>query len=384
MASGWTNSGIDWTSSATMRNSRTEDIIKELYLAVSERDHYINKVKFININNILDPNWRDRMESLTKYIQETVSGWLLPILDIGDRLNGGVTAQNMGSICAFLDTTDNPVGVDPYYDISRSYFYSFKNLDYTQGGNFETQYGIDLSLLRVPPKRISLEWCSMIYQILQEDLHTSTERWIMQFFQGTYRYFADGTNLVADIDTAPQYRFIIQDDNKASGQIFNDIVTDLNNNDELELTITTPPKELMSYQGGSTNLSIETIRSMLAYKIQGESQTFELSDLNTKSIVLGFYRDDRDNLSLLPFSNIQLGLIKDSFFTDTLTQSRIDDATIVHAGVKAGTYHVFEDIKTTFDNFVIGSATGGSTQTVSGSYFVAINKEGFLNYYTEP
>jgi hypothetical protein len=384
MASGWTNSGIDWTSSATMRNSRTEDIIKELYLAVSERDHYINKVKFININNTLDPNWRDRMESLTKYIQETVSGWLLPILDIGDRLNGGVTAQNMGSICAFLDTTDNPVGVDPYYDISRSYFYSFKNLDYTQGGNFETQYGIDLSLLRVPPKRISLEWCSMIYQILQEDLHTSTERWIMQFFQGTYRYFADGTNLVADIDTAPQYRFIIQDDNKASGQIFNDIVTDLNNNDELELTITTPPKELMSYQGGSTNLSIETIRSMLAYKIQGESQTFELSDLNTKSIVLGFYRDDRDNLSLLPFSNIQLGLIKDSFFTDTLTQSRIDDATIVHAGVKAGTYHVFEDIKTTFDNFVIGSATGGSTQTVSGSYFVAINKEGFLNYYTEP
>ena len=42
MPSGWTTSGIDWTSVSTMRNSRTEDIVRHLYrLAVNERDYWI-------------------------------------------------------------------------------------------------------------------------------------------------------------------------------------------------------------------------------------------------------------------------------------------------------------------------------------------------------
>ena len=40
MPSGWTNSGIDWTSTATMRNSRTEDIMKHLIQATLERDYW--------------------------------------------------------------------------------------------------------------------------------------------------------------------------------------------------------------------------------------------------------------------------------------------------------------------------------------------------------
>ena len=83
MPSGWTTSGIDWSSVSTMRNSRTEDIIRELYQAVSERNHWISRscysfrrsgTTFPTIVNDV----RLRLENSIQYIYETLRLWFKP------------------------------------------------------------------------------------------------------------------------------------------------------------------------------------------------------------------------------------------------------------------------------------------------------------------
>jgi hypothetical protein len=81
MASGWTNSGIDWTSVATMRESRTEDIAREIYLAVNERDYWVQNLStgglFFGTYTppVLDRSGRIRMEEMLYYIYNVFARW---------------------------------------------------------------------------------------------------------------------------------------------------------------------------------------------------------------------------------------------------------------------------------------------------------------------
>jgi len=87
----------------------------------------------------------------------------------------------------------------------------------------------------------------------------------------------------------------------------------------------------------------------------------------------------------LPLSNYPIWYYKDSLFLDELTQARIDDASSVATEINAGFYYVVDDLKTNYDFINIGASTAGlSQQTATISYFAKINREGFLNYYTEP
>ena len=76
MPSGWTNSGIDWTSTATMRNSRTEDIVRHLYLAINERDYWMR----LNSGEVgsLDRVGRFRTDQQLRYIYSKLKSWFKP------------------------------------------------------------------------------------------------------------------------------------------------------------------------------------------------------------------------------------------------------------------------------------------------------------------
>ena len=184
MASGWTNSGIDWTSVATMRNSRTEDVVREIYLAVNERDYWIS---FFNPSwrlttpqrtlPLLDRTGRMRVENQMQYIYNTVKTWVTPFADINPPTSGNFYTLNES---CFLDET-SPFNLnlvsDPSYKpfkLLERRWYGKKNLDYSQGGTLETLLNYDLALFRTYEyKRIDLGFLKMIYDLLNLDLKIS-------------------------------------------------------------------------------------------------------------------------------------------------------------------------------------------------------------------
>jgi len=385
MASGWTTSGIDWTSAATMRESRTEDIVREIYLAVNERDYWVKRIKFLEQTAtppVLDVDGRIRTNQALFYIQNTVSGWLLPSADIGTRLDFVSTTVSMESFCCFLDDSFTPAGTPSIFASRILHYFGFNNLDYSAGGNFETQFSIDLSLLRNPPSRVDLNYLKMIYDILQLDLKTSADSWTVSNFGTGDRFFCDGVQLTGDIDSDDEYRFFIQDDNSAQGVNFAQIVTHLNNNTNLVLATSPTTNDAMIYTTPTFNsLKIKTTRTMLAYKIKGKTLSYDIKDLGATSITTSGF--NRDPLNLMPYSNFNHGYYKNVIFIDNLSQNRINDAVSRDPIIKDGDYYVTEDIKTTFDPFTIGSATGSSTALSYTSFFINFNNEDFLNYYTE-
>lgn len=392
MASGWTNSNINWTSVATMRNSRTEDIIREIYFAVNEREYYIGRTKAMQnkfpnpVIPVLDTVGRNRIENMTRYIQEKVSGWLLPLDEFNNRLNAtGWTS--VGSLGCFLDEVATPTG--GANDSSDKYFFTYKNLNYEENGNFETQYNIDLALLRNPPKRVQLDWAKMVYDILQENLFISCEDWEMRVFAGGAVGFrlSGYINNPNDYLNANEYRFYISEQNDAEsvlGDTFQDVEDKMNSNARLQMFIDPVFSGSLTYTNTASNgLKMDYDRSYFVFKLEGESQSFLFSDLDHLALSVG--TNFQDALNLLPFSNYEDGLSNNRITQETLTQARIDSALFADPDIQAGNYHVIEDLITDFDFFNIPSVTNGSTSVnTSVNCFIKINREGLLNYYTEP
>ena len=84
MSSGWVDSGIDWDN---ITNNRTEDVVRELYYAVKERDWWIRYFIGAGLNgfpnDILNPlidyptlDDRVRFDEQLTYINNTVGDWL--------------------------------------------------------------------------------------------------------------------------------------------------------------------------------------------------------------------------------------------------------------------------------------------------------------------
>jgi hypothetical protein len=262
-------------------------------------------------------------------------------------------------------------------------------LDYAENGNFETQYNIDLSLLRTPPKRIDLNWLKMIYDILQEDLFSSCSDWQCREFSGGIRSFrALGySNFVNNYPNADEYRFYITERNDAEsvfGDTFQDVEDKMNSNARLQMFIEPSFSGKLVYSNSiNLGLNMEYYRAYFAFKLKGYSQNFIMAEFENLALSVG--TNEQDALSLLPFSNYEDGVSKTRLRQETLTQARIDSALFSEPGIEAGTYHVIEDLITNFDNFTIPSTDQGSSAVITFvSCFIKINKEGMLNYYTEP
>lgn len=173
--SGWTTSGIDWSSVSTMRNSRTEDIIRELYQATYEREVFVKSfsegVSYYNsFNNTSNDFWdalenhsRLRVREQIDFIYKTIQKWL-SIDSVGED-----EGLYIGSNSIFIDENQIPTGLvlspdrdnstkipDPpnfyptYHDdlTSDHINMSIPHYDMSQNGNLESAINLDLSFLR--------------------------------------------------------------------------------------------------------------------------------------------------------------------------------------------------------------------------------------------
>ena len=163
MASAWTTSGIDWTSAATMRESRTEDIVREIYLATHERDFWVQRwTQRYNTNyNTSFPNIeftsRTRLENQVRFIYDTLRAWLT--LDLTPSISG-LFVPNQAVWIDENQITQGQVLTDTVN-------LGVKHWDMAQNGNLETELSVDLGFLRTAGNyRIRLDELFIVYRIL--------------------------------------------------------------------------------------------------------------------------------------------------------------------------------------------------------------------------
>lgn len=163
MASGWTTSGIDWTSANTMRNSRTEDIVREIYLATHERDFWVRRwTQRYNTNystsfSNIEYTSRTRVENQIRFIYDTLRAWLT--LDLTPSI-GGLFVPNQA---VWIDENQITQG----QSLTDSVNLGIKHWDMESSGNLETELSIDLGFLRTTGNyRIRLDELFVVYKIL--------------------------------------------------------------------------------------------------------------------------------------------------------------------------------------------------------------------------
>jgi len=181
MASGWTNSGIDWTSVSTMRESRTEDIVREIYLAVNEREYWMHTFTQAPSSRVtapvLDRAGRIRMIEAYNYIYNTIKKWLTPFSDLS--LGGNNFAYYSTSSCFINPNSSMNVyekylqNFDPFQPQGR--WFGLENYDYSQSGDFENDTGMDLSVFRsaLNYKRVDFDFLKLAYDILNTPLKSA-------------------------------------------------------------------------------------------------------------------------------------------------------------------------------------------------------------------
>ena len=163
MPSGWTTSGIDWTSVQTMRNSRTEDIARELYLATHERDFWVRRWTTKSSGNYstqfpVIPT--QRLENQIEFIYTTLRNWLTT------DLNPVITTSYVENKAVWIDENQIPTGSD----FTDTVNLGIPHWDMSQNGNLETELSLDLSFLRDYQgglvNRVSLSDMKKVYDIL--------------------------------------------------------------------------------------------------------------------------------------------------------------------------------------------------------------------------
>ena len=161
--SGWTTSEIDWSSVSTMRNSRTENIVRELYLATHERDFWVRRwatksSESYSIEFQFIPT--QRLENQIEFIYTTLQNWLTT------DLNPVINTPYVQNKAVWIDENQIPTGSD----LTNTVNLGIPHWDMSENGNLETELSIDLSFLRDYTgglvNRISLSDMKKVYSIL--------------------------------------------------------------------------------------------------------------------------------------------------------------------------------------------------------------------------
>ena len=373
--SGWTTSGIDWTSASTIRNSRTEDVIRELYLATSERDFWVRRWSLATTSSYIPSSGRLRVEDQMKFIMDTLSNWLTT--DLNPIQNDGFVENQ----AVWIDESQIPIGLD----LSNSSSWDFKTrtdnitstgavIDLTSNqinmqiphynmsinGNLEVSIGRDLSFLRSYPinKRINVSDLFSIYLILSfltkaRAYQVYKSGSVYQHYllnngvENILRYYSGSFNL--DTDTA-----------------YDNWVNDI-------------PNSVSNTQYKYTGYSQETDYRLTGtrYRITSHEHTFEISNMVGYDSQVYNASDFEFNMLFSQFvngwgQNPTLGLVNG---INEMGDKRDGN------GAKAFSFpntsmQTFPPILTNFEDSVW--ETIGKIMP-----YANMNKEGFLKYYTE-
>lgn len=359
MASGWTNSGIDWTSAATMRESRTEDIVREIYLATHERDFWVQRwtqryttnysTSFPNI----DYTSRMRVENQVRFIYDTLRAWLT--LDLTPSI-AGLFVPNQA---VWIDENQITQG----QALTDTVNLGIKHWDMAQNGNLETELSVDLGFLRTSSNyRIRLDELFIVYKILNFltkcrayqiesdgngagfahdliNLNTSSGGGGVYMYQHSSGRFADPTAIKAYNDWASSTRTTYLSAVVIAGY---------------SQRTTSFPEYIMS----STEAYFQFV-SMIGFN----GSSFDAGDFEFNMIF-----NERFATSSNPGLNLLNGINE---------MGDIQEAD----GAKA-----FPFPNTIMQTFPPTPSSGSQTWANTGDLlpFVDMNKEGFLNYYTTP
>jgi hypothetical protein len=165
MASGWTESGIDWDNLSTQS---PRDVIRELYIAVNERNYWIQYFATGGYNTIdsLDPidydvSQRRRTKEQIDYIVPIISKWLQSDSDYRNSGSNPAFISNLYGGCFIDYNGGSDYSFDGYgreadlgYSVYRSYMgqeelsLGYKTYSADEGSNTELLTGSSFSFIR--------------------------------------------------------------------------------------------------------------------------------------------------------------------------------------------------------------------------------------------
>jgi len=380
--SGWTDSGIDWTSTATMRNSRTEDIVRHLYLAINERDYWMR----LNSGEVgsLDRVGRFRTDQQLRYIYSKLKSWFKPLSEY--NLNSSFTFDNSESL--FID--DNITPQDPVNKPSELFYFGYNSYDYKLNGNLETLISEDLSFLRdygTYSFRVLLDDLHKVYKILNLDLRnrvfgyshsysgfTGSTYNVLQFPNNSTQSMANSFKKGDDADDDPEN----PNSARANTLFYNQTLIEYSN------FISNKYTGYWQVIWGSNLQNYVTAQEKHGIKfspIGFDSLQYQINDFNFKSFSFGFVDNPGfdDDFNILPTNAYTLGheVIQNQFIN-------VASSPVVFFGGIHGFIH--SDYVTS--GLPVATRAGGlsqkSVQDSDAIPFINLNIEGFLNYYTEP
>lgn len=377
MPSGWTTSGIDWTSPSTMRNNRTEDIVRELYLAVNERDYWMR----LNSGEIgtLDRVGRLRTDQQLRYIYSKLRSWFKPLSEY--NLNSSFTFDNSESV--FIDDTITPQ--NPINKPSELFYFGYDSYDYELNGNLETLISEDLSFLRdygTYTFRILLDDLHKVYKILNLDLRnrvfdyshsysgfTGSTYNVLPFSNSSAQSFANSFKVGNDQDDDPEN----PNSTQANTLFYNQTLIEYSNFVSNKYT----GYWQVLWGNNLENYIVSQAKHGVKFSPIGfDSSQYEIDDFNFKSFSYGLI--DIDDFNVLPTNAYTVGheIIENQFVN-------VPASPIVSFGGVHGFIH--KDYVTS--GLPVATRSGNlnqrSIQDSDAIPFINLNVEGFLNYYTE-
>jgi hypothetical protein len=387
-----------------MRESRTEDIVREIYLAVNERDYWIS---FFNPSwrlttpqrtlPLLDRAGRMRVENQMQYIYNTVKTWITPFSDINPPTSGNFYTLNESCFLDEESPFDLNLVSDPEYKPFKSLerrWYGRKNLDYSQGGTLEALLNYDLILFRnYKYKRIDLTFLKMIYDLLNLDLKISNAytRMTASINEGQSRIL----NFPLNDDSFNGFSIRLSSSKSWNNSVLNQ--DGFNENFDLFNAITenTPPTSEGSYVknnglplsqsgiscvaqlNGSGFSGLSTDYSYGSFNMMGFSDRFDMNISDIEINDYAYIQTFSNFYDYLPTlgSNLNLGV---NSYIPTIENINGDDFFLyTNLDPRPWSYAIAPP-----DNSGIRQQEDFRSYPVI--YLNINNQEGFLNYYTEP
>jgi hypothetical protein len=385
MASGWTNSGIDWTSAATMRESRTEDIVKHLTQATLERDYWISYTgqgfRHGSINPIIEDS-RNYLSNAYNYIIETFRQWFMPEDDFDYVPNVPNTNLHVVPYNRSVFFDFDKAGV--LYDQLELY-YGYSNIDYSLNGYLETELGYSVDFVRDydPSDRsfLNLDILKKIYDILNLRLYN---RLCMYQYSTSFNgsdYTPSSVTLYKALNAPPLSVYVAGTNQNATTARNQFYAKTLSSPDFLQAesgwgSFNSQGIGMRGF-GGATGMRYLQWSQFIYFTETGfDSISYDVSDFNFKCLSINtFTYDGTGDYSLLPFGEYVNGF-------KVYDKREVNNYSGIF-NMPNGNYALLTEDKVT-SGMPLSTAIGNEASQQNRVPFIDLNKEGFLNYYTEP
>jgi len=384
-ASKW-NSDINWDD---LRGQRLDYIVRSIYNATVERDYWykvmsVNQFdprqfvgdEFLNNNTFLNKNTHRELQ----VIYETFERWLRPYTKIKTDYDGQVL--DMYGLCVFIDlengTPDQSVivtnttwGHDKIYGVG--------NYDYSSGGNLSNLVGYDLSFIEAGYAygTINGDHLRAFYDILNLNLKNRSNRIV---WEGTGAFFRPKYFRVHQPRAGLLYRGLTRRKiETVNGDDYTGLVTAFNNASYTETGLGAIPITEDPYSFRRNNISHSNTLSSTyggVYIDPAQFKGFGITDFEN-SIYYNIQESQNDPLNT-PYN-----------YTTNSPQSRsaINNNTTINGFDCLYSILPSDEIQVQSVGpvaFLIDQYTRSVTRHIYTQYFIDLNKEGFLKYYTEP